>query len=152
MRAIFSVAAYDIKNCQDSTSHHSNLTLGLRFCTILWCVRWISHFGNRRTSFHWNAMFCSFIIGTFSNGTIRTKSIFPIIRKDFDAFLSLLDSATEQRGAFLWNTNPLVSLLHLDFFTIVGLGWIHLYTQYSLCKLGTAEMYQICICFKIVFT
>ena len=41
------------EKCQDSTCQHSSLTLGLWFCTFLWCVRWISHFGNRRTCFHW---------------------------------------------------------------------------------------------------
>jgi len=33
-------------------------------------------------------------------------------------------------------------LLNLDCLAMIGLGLIHLYSQYSLCKLGTTEKYQ----------
>ena len=50
---IFSDAAFHMENVRIQLGQHSSLTLGFRFCTFLWCVRWISHFGNRRTCFHW---------------------------------------------------------------------------------------------------
>jgi len=136
------------EKCQDSTSHHSSLTLGLGICTFLVMCALNITFWQYENLFSLK-MQC---FGTFLNVIIRTGSIFLTIlrvasdcnrrnnnRKDFDVFLSQLELAIQRKTdivivlfrkiQFPWFhcfiLNPLTILVVL----VVGL--IHVYTLFT---------------------
>ena len=141
------------EKCQDSTCQHSTLTLGLWFCTFLWCVRWISHFGNRRTCFHWkcNVLRCHhWYIFKWDH---EFKLNLPNLSLDLHPMsMEITEAGRRLRfSLYSWNQKTdriivlsfLVSRLLLKLeLPHYDLGLIHLNTQYSLCKLGTTEKYQ----------